>query len=398
MNQFRMATLFSFLILTSFVGSHAVAAPDDAKTSEEKSPDIAGEWLAESPLDSFVQDDSPQPVNSFRIQRSKTADFDVFYLGANALGIPVKWNQESRKFEGSKGIIPFVISTTDDPDVLKCEIGKSHQDKWQRKPKDAKAKPRQVRIPAGEKAGKPAEKPVLVYDPDDEYLTGEVQKRTEALMGDFYEYMKNVGFKLERGQCKLRAQKDMGNAHYFHNIQSIVIDPRYLTDDTVLYREFTHHALAVTLGDDATEIFQKCSGIESGLADFFGCSACDDPIVGRVMRIVDGNIQNGQLSYLRTMDNQRSFATMTDSSGRHAVGETLCGALWELRTVIDKDNFDALLLKAWSGIVKSDSSHGQVVRFVKSLLDVAAKEDPDLPGKITTILERRGLKLPSENE
>jgi len=392
MSQLRLVTLIWSLMLSSLVASELFAEPNDGAKASKKVPDISGDWLSESPLESFVQDDSPQPVNSFRIERSKTADFDLHYLGSKATGIPLKWNAKSKTFEGTtkNDTVTFVVTTTDDPDILKCDIATTHKDKWRRVPK-----PSRVRVAAGEKSDVAAKKPILLYDDDDEGLTDDIKKRTEAMMVDFCDYMETVGFKLQKGQCKLRTQRDMGNAHYYHNIRSIVLDPKYLTDDSVLYREFTHHALAVALGDDATEIFQRCSGVESALADYFGCSACEDPVVGRVLVLADGGGGNGRLPYLRTMDNQQKFSELNPSSGRHAVGETLSGALWEIRDAIGMDTVDMLLLKAWAGIVKSDGSNGQVVRFVTSLRDVAGKENPDYPKQIETIVERRGLKLPS---
>jgi len=384
-------TLMWSLVLSSFVGSQLFAEPKDETKTSKKMPDISGNWLSESPLDSYVQDDSPQPVNSFRIERSKTADFEVHYLGSKAIGIPLTWNEDSKTFEGTakNGFVTFVVTTTDDSDILKCNIGATHQDKWRR------AKSSRVRDAAVQKPGETGKKPILRYNDDDEDLTDDLKKRTEAMMVDFYEYLETVGFKLQKGQCKLRTQRDMGNAHYYHNIRSIVIDPKYLTDDSILYREFTHHALAVTLGDDATEIFQSCSGVESALADYFGCSACEDPFVGRVWALANGAVVNGQQPYLRTMDNQKQFTELHPSSGRHAIGETMSGALWEIRDAIDMDTVDMLLLKAWAGIVKSDSSKGQVERFATSLHDVAGKENRDYHKRIEEIFERRGLKLPS---
>lgn len=401
MNTFRVA-----MLMLTMLGIQLVLRADDPKVEKKtlaKIPDLSGAWSSDSPLDQFVRDESPQPVNSFRIERSTTADYDAFYIGKRAVGIPLKWSDELQRFEGTtrNGQVTFVVTPTNDPNVLKVEItlpngaDKSHSDKWRR----ADVKASRVRTPNEEKTSKPdksAKQPILDYDEDDKAMSEEAKTRLEVMMVDFYVYMESVGFKLQKGHCKFRTQRDMRNAHYFHNISSIVIDPNYLADDSIIYREFTHHALAVSLGDDATEIFQKCSGIESALADYFGCSACDDPIVGRIMALVDRGPANGGQVFLRRMDNQRKFTEVNSSAGRHDVGEVVSGALWEIRDAIDKDVVDELIFTAWIGIAKADSSNGQIVRFFTSLIDVAKKEHEEYAATIREIVKRRGLELPDK--
>jgi hypothetical protein len=102
----------------------------------------------------------------------------------------------------------------------------------------------------------------------------------------------------------------------------------------------------------------------------------------------------GEVPYLRTMENQRVFSEIQESSGRHEIGEIHCGALWEIRESLGRRVFDRLLYKAWVGIAKSDASNGQVVRFGTSLLDVAQREDPEYAKAIRDVFERRLLKLP----
>jgi hypothetical protein len=185
----------------------------------------------------------------------------------------------------------------------------------------------------------------------------------------------------------------MSNAHYFHNNRSIVMDPLVLSDVSVLEREYNHHALAVALGENFREIFESCSGIESALADYFGCSHNNDPDVGIIfVRELYGPRLNQP--YLRTLDNLMSFTEIQENSGRHAVGEVLSGALWEIRELISREKLDPLLYQAWVGLAKSDGSDGQVLRFVTSLLNVVQKEIPADMKKIRTIFERRGLQLP----
>lgn len=393
MNPLRFTTVVFSTIAAGLLGITDLPAQDAVTEhpAAEKSPDISGNWVSDSPLDYFVDDDSQQPVNTFRIDRSKDADFDARYLGARATGVALSWVEKSGQFKGTKesagGKATFVVTPTDDPDVLTCKIQfgtRDHKDKWKRVRNESetpKAKPITKR-----------DEMVLRYDEDPE-LTPQIQQDTEELLAPYFLYLKRLGFEIEKNQVVLRLQPGMRNAHYYPANRSIVMDPLVVGDQTTMRREFNHHALALALGDDPEKIFLKCPGIESALADYFGCSASDEPIVGSVFAQALGFAQPNA-PYLRTMDNQRQFTELQESSGRHDVGEVVSGALWEIRESVGRRVFDRILYKAWVGLPKTDESKGQVVRFATSLLTVVEKEHSDLEEQIRGVFERRGLTLP----
>lgn len=391
MFQIRSFALLLTATLVSTIGLVSVSAQEnDTKPPViETMPDISGEWAADEPLGSLVNDESDQPVNSFRIFKSKEANFKVRYLGSRASRTPLHWDEQKRQFEGLNESLEtpvrFVVTPTDDPDVLKCKIeigaapgkkGSDHKDTWKRIRKDADV---------------PHATTMLRYE-DHPDLTTELKNDVEDLLVDYFAYLKKIGFEPKKGLVTFRVQPQMSNAHYFHSNRTIVMDPLVVGDKTVIRREYNHHALATALGDSSKEIFDSCAGIESGLADYFGCSSCDDPEVGKLF--AQALAGGGAASPLRTMDNERSFALLRDKAGRHDVGEVVSGTMWEMRKAIGKDALDPLLCKAWVGMLSTDESQGQVLRFASSLLGCAQKDDPALAKKIREIFEGRGLKLP----
>lgn len=232
---------------------------------------------------------------------------------------------------------------------------------------------------------------VLKYD-DESGLNDKIKAETEDLLQPYMKHLNSIGFTLKPGQVTLRFQPDMNNAHYYHNNLSIVMDPRVVVDKSVVRREYNHHALSVILGDQADAIFQSCSGVESALADYLGCSFVDDPVVGKeFVAALSGADSNG---ILRTMDNERNFAQAGDNTGRHNVGEVLSGALWAMRKEIGKETLDPLLVKAWSQLPKTDTTKGQLVRFATSLMKVATAEKTADIGIINKVFGSRGLELP----
>jgi hypothetical protein len=406
----RLMTVASLLLLAAlspFVIGKSVQAQSDQPAEKRqaiKMPDISGKWMSDSPLESFVADNSSQPVNRFDIEKLDDGAFQARYIGQFAVGVKLKWVEEKQYFtgtikEGEEDKTTFVVIPTQDAEVLTCKIyGESlvskersfHFDKWKRHPlKLASATPKTESGKGGTSQG---ESTVVLYDGGVE-LTAEKQADTEKTLVAHFNYLKSLGFKLERGQATLRLQTGMGNAHYYHNNRSIVMDPLVLSDISILEREYNHHALAVALGEDSKEIFETCSGIESALADYLGCSHSNDPEVGIILvREIYGPRQDQH--YLRTLDNLKSFTELNAGAGRHQVGEVLGGALWEIRGTITMERLDPMLYKAWIGIVKTDTGSDQVDRFVASLLNVANQENAADAKKMRTIFERRGLQLP----
>jgi|GEM_PF-3909373 len=389
MRQFRIGSIPLSTVLICLACQVGLCAETPDSVPAVAIPDISGEWAADLPFGSLIVADSDQPVNSFRIFKSQEANFKVRYLGRRASRTPLHWVEKTRQFEGttqaSGAKAKFVVIPTDDPDVLTCRIEVAasaqskeilHKDTWKR-----------IRNPS------PDSETATVLRYEDPDLSIAATNDIEDLLTNYVEYLKKAGFELKRGQVQCRVQTEMGNAHYYHSNRLIVVDPRVVGDKSVIRREYNHHALATALGDDSKEIFDSCAGIESGLADYFGCSSCDDPNVGIVFAKALG-YPDGPL---RTMDNQRGFASLPQNSGRHDVGEVISGTLWEMRTAIGKDTLDPLLYKAWIGLPKTDEATGQVRRFATSLLECTQSENPETAKKLRSIFEDRGLNVPKSD-
>ena len=226
-------------------------------------------------------------------------------------------------------------------------------------------------------------------------LTPELQRKLNESIDRYQRYLETVGFKFKTGKVTVFIDPNLtDNSLYELDKKRLVLGPLWANDPTVVYREFTHHALT-----DANALaLNHFESIESGLADYFASSFTGDPAIGRTIVTLLGKTPgmprpNGK-PYIRTMDNNNKFSDLKANVELHHAGETLGGALWEIRRSIGANPADRLAFSAWVALTASDAKGNPMERFAKKLLEAAAKVEAGKHVKtVEQVFASRGLKV-----
>jgi hypothetical protein len=246
------------------------------------------------------------------------------------------------------------------------------------------------------------EEKILRYEPSSA-LTPDLQHKLDDAIEHYQRFLASVGFKLQPGKVTVSINAEMAdNSYYDIDKKRLVLGPVWANDTTVLFREYNHHALIEAGGGNTDN--RNLQAIESGLADYFCCSFSGDPTIGRtVVALLSKSSASplfGDRTYIRTMDNHNKFDDLNDTTELHEAGETLGGALWEIRREIDKNTADRLILSAWIALNKPGSpvSMGNAemfTKFAEALVSTAKGADAKT---IRRIFESRGLTFALEPE
>jgi hypothetical protein len=233
--------------------------------------------------------------------------------------------------------------------------------------------------------------------------TPQEETRLAAALHEYHTYLQSRGFSLDRPQPGIRvvdlegsASPDLPNAFYDGGADEIEIARPLDQDRDVLFRSYTHHLLPSLRAGWRAD--QAAADLESGLADYYPCSFKGAPDFGpRAAAVYRARVDGFDLSALRMLANERSFAELAASRRRQPVmpqdgGEVWGGALWEVRARIGAEACDTLIARAW---VETPSLAGDpvAVGFARTLVDLVAADDPAQGADVEAIFERRSMPL-----
>lgn len=209
----------------------------------------------------------------------------------------------------------------------------------------------------------------------------EVAEALEGVVSRFHDHLVAVGLGDTGSVPSVRITDDsqqIDNAYYDPAAREIVLGRHLANDPDVMLREYTHHLL---VGGYQYEVLSPAAtALESGLADYLPCSFTGDPALGRKI----AGILGLESPWIRNLENDR-----TSSSIQRTVqdaGEVWGGGLWEVRTLLGREEADAAALIAWQQ-ADPPRARGFAKRFVAAL----ASAVPTREAAIRKIFDRRGL-------
>ena len=233
-------------------------------------------------------------------------------------------------------------------------------------------------------------------------LTPYAEKRLATAISRFRAYLHKLGFVPKKGSVKVRIGTDpleKDNAQYDSRENTIMVgaDLNLSRDKDAVLREYVHHALI----EEGTQKWLYFPGVESGLADYFACSAQNDPEYGERVIEVARKVAPKQFNkpYVRIMDNSRRFDSLPLLPEEHDEGEVWSGAFWDLRRKLDKDdqgNYRADVLLFRTALDLRPPAQGAEARaeFVRQLLEHESQESGGkFAPQIREVFQQRGLKL-----
>lgn len=229
-------------------------------------------------------------------------------------------------------------------------------------------------------------------------LTPELERTLNDSLDRYEQFLEGVGFVFQAGRLSVFVDPGLqDNAFYESDKKRIVLSPLLALDSTVVYREFTHFALSSAIGVELAD-FAEFNAVESGLADYFACSFTGDPKLGEALvglfKKAHGIEMNPGKSYIRTMDNDLRFSELASTTELYQAGETLGGALWEIRRGMDAGVADRLVFAAWRALASEGDRQHPMEGFAQAMVKEAARvEDGIHVPMIETVFARRGLEL-----
>jgi hypothetical protein len=223
-------------------------------------------------------------------------------------------------------------------------------------------------------------------------LTPALEQQLQTALSHFYECLKTLGFKPDKGRPEVAIQAIQRNnlpAYYDGRQNLIVIGEPLAADTDVALHEYTHHMLSSVAPQPHPGSAYYV--IEAGLADYFPCSFTGNALLGE---------QSGWLygrPYIWNLDNERRFTEGTPDTlvGPHQDEEEVwAGAFWEMRKLLQQKVVDRLLFSTWADQSPADISSGDRQLFVRGLMNEARRSaDSEAAATIQSIFQRRGLEV-----
>ena len=224
-------------------------------------------------------------------------------------------------------------------------------------------------------------------------LTPTVRKGLEQTFGEYYGYLKSLGFTLSGSPPTISIAPEAELNSYYEPppANQIVMTASMARVPFPGLRAYTHYVLTSLKGTDAVS---DPTGLESGLADYFPSSFSGESDYGKeVWKLFEKRYPGTKIDS-RDLDNRRSFSEFKSGNlESHSAGSVWGGAFWQVRQAIGKPAADLLLLQAWKNL-DLKKSRSELATFPLELL----KQDQRLNAgkysqKMTDIFRARGLTL-----
>ena len=210
-------------------------------------------------------------------------------------------------------------------------------------------------------------------------ISPEAKKQLETTFAEFQNYITGLGPQGAAGPVSVDVRDKMDVpgmiSYYDSDKRMMVIDSKYISDSTVIFREYMHHVLYPRKIPDNAPYYYA---IESGLGWYLPCSFIGDPNPAKGVTAWD-------------LTKKRQFAEMrSDAGSALMVGtEIWGGAFWELRQRLGQSTTDKLLFAAWFAIGADDVKADRGASFVRKLLELGKPHEAD----IRAVFTQRGFPL-----
>lgn len=189
----------------------------------------------------------------------------------------------------------------------------------------------------------------------------------------FQTYITGLGPQGAAGPISVDVRNQMDHAgmisYYDSDKRMMVIDSKYASEASVIYREYMHHVLyPKRIPDNAPHYY----AIESGLAWYLPCSFIGDP-----------NPAKGTASW--DLTKKRQLAEMRSDVGSAMMDGTEIwgGAFWELRQRLGQSKADKLLFESWFTISADDVKADRGASFIRKLLELGKPHDAEIRAVFT---------------
>lgn len=171
---------------------------------------------------------------------------------------------------------------------------------------------------------------------------------------------------------------DSESVNAFYMQGNLYIHLSIAKDQSVLLREYTHHALALSAGGDLD--VDQAADVESGMADYLPASFLGTPFIGAGI----GRTLGLNTEFVRRLDNRRAYGAVADEP--HERGAVWGAALWMCRQDVGQAVIDKAAVAAWRSTMNPKGPR-IAAAFGKALMS-----EPDPAGScLTQQIRRRNL-------
>jgi tetratricopeptide (TPR) repeat protein len=200
----------------------------------------------------------------------------------------------------------------------------------------------------------------------------------EAAITQYDKYLRGVGLSVPGGsvQINITAANDQYVSYYDPSSETIYVNVRNADNTFWPLRDYTVRALSASLGRQPPP---SLVAILSGLATYYPSSSQNNPNYGPDY--------GGQLDKFHSLSELRLANASPDGS---SIWGSIC---WELRTLLERDATDALLVKAWGQMRSANPAQPDAVRFASNIVELHKASGGSKADAIRVMFERRGLKL-----
>jgi tetratricopeptide (TPR) repeat protein len=200
----------------------------------------------------------------------------------------------------------------------------------------------------------------------------------ESAITRYDTFLRGVGFSVPGGsvQINITAANDQYVSYFDPSSETIYVNVRNADNTFWPLRDYTIRALSASLGRQPPP---SLVAILSGLATYYPSSSQNSPNYGPAY--------GGQLDKFRPLSELRLENATSDGS---SIWGSIC---WELRTLLERDAADALLVKAWEQMRPANPAQPDAVRFASKIVELHEASGGSKGDAIRVMFERRGLKL-----
>jgi hypothetical protein len=238
----------------------------------------------------------------------------------------------------------------------------------------------------------PAAGGISVFD-----ASGNLSEDINKLLRDYQRHHSSIGLVASRPNMVFKSE-GYWPISYYAPPDKIFMDPRMAADLTVLLREYNHHVLRSKLG--LAEWTGDLAAIESGVADYLGCSFLDNPRFGAIaVKVTDP--KDPYSRDLAKEENYREFkARLADTRAvpdKLFEGAKVWGALfWAMRTTLGSQRSDKIVAAAWRDVKWPNNETDRAPVFVQMLISTAGSMAPEDAEVVRSLLKRRDFPVPGE--
>lgn len=206
------------------------------------------------------------------------------------------------------------------------------------------------------------------------------RKAIQNALVQYYAYLKKVGVALQPGTVQVLITPANGQylSYYDPTKETIFYNVQYASSTFWPLRDYTFRALGVGTVQQRPALI----AIMSGLATYFPSSSANNPNYGQ--------------GFAGKLDQFLSLEKLHDVQFQNASpdGSSVWGSVfWELRSLLDQESADALLLQAWQRMGSADPAQADAVTFASNIIELHKASGGKKTDEIRQLFQRRGLKL-----